>query len=322
MLSASAALALGALATPAASATESEFLSGASPTEVISSSDGSGKTAHHVIDIAGGALTCPGIELKATLEGFQTPEFTTSLVKYTGSCIFLGQAATVSMNGCNYDFHGTGTIDIVCPAGKEIEVSVLACEVLIPAQSGLGSVSFTNISSDTEITTSFSIGGISHTAAGGGCLETGALSNGSYTTGNTILSGKEGGGEAVPIGWQKIPPPAVGVSPVGGGAKLDFKGKLKGDTKEVKVTNSPSGPNVPAELGTRRIEVGGKQEETHFTIIAGGTCQAGEVLNRGESCTVLVEFRSGTAGKTATFAQNYGNRFVPNALTATLAIES
>lgn len=109
-------------------------------------------------------------------------------------------------------------------------------------------------------------------------------------------------------------------------ANLSFKGGKAGDKKLIKVENV--GPNnVLAVLGEKAgahlIEEGGKQAEGNFKIIAGGTCQIpGEELNKGESCTVQIEFVSGAAGQTATYTLRYGNRLAPEALVASMMVES
>jgi hypothetical protein len=89
---------------------------------------------------------------------------TATNVKYAGhfesteECEALFQAfgAEVRFNGCDYVFHagtstdtGTsaGAADIVCPAGKVIEVEVAGglCTVTIWAQTGLGPITYHNV---------------------------------------------------------------------------------------------------------------------------------------------------------------------------------
>lgn len=65
--------------------------------------------------------------------------------------------ATVTMNGCAYVFYASGTGDIECPEGKKIEVvaklfGVTKCTVTVGAQSGLSSVTYTNMGSGTTRT--------------------------------------------------------------------------------------------------------------------------------------------------------------------------
>jgi hypothetical protein len=44
---------------------------------------------------------------------------------------------------CDYVFHSTGTLDLVCPAGKEVTVDAATCVTHIPPQTGLGTITYT-----------------------------------------------------------------------------------------------------------------------------------------------------------------------------------
>jgi hypothetical protein len=112
---------------------------------------------------------------------------------YSGNCNFIGQNSTLNVNGCNYNYHANGVVDIVCPAGQEITFSVPSpvCDVRIPPQTGLGTVTYHNINSETEITLEPHVTGIQYTAAGAGCFETGTFTNGNITTGNAIFTAEQ-----------------------------------------------------------------------------------------------------------------------------------
>jgi hypothetical protein len=170
--------------------------------------DGSGKNKHKVWDIPGHFLTCA--EENGTFTSGDAASQISQLISaawnYIG-CVMLGQEATVSMNGCNYAFHASGVTDILCPPGNEITFSIPSppCDVKIPAQSGLGTVTYSNINGETEITVSQSITGISGTAVGAGCPATGSFTNGNVTTGNFILTAEKDDGTKTMVKLRRTP---------------------------------------------------------------------------------------------------------------------
>jgi len=311
------ALALATLfAHASSSASASRFLSGFSPTKVTVSSESAQTFTGNP-----GSLKCSSAVLAATLEGFESTELETSGVAYSGCTLFGSIAAIVNMNGCGYALHSGGNLDIVCPVGQQMTITSTGCTISIPAQRALESVSYTNINADTAFTVGIAVTAIKYSYTGFFC-GTGSASNGTYA-GSLVAKGQNVGAEEVAIGWEALAPPIGVVKPVGGGAKLSFVGQVKGKRKEISIENSPAGPNVPAALGSHRIQdLAGNLDETHFAIVNGGSCEIGGVINRGEACTVVVEFKSGEAGKKAKYRLKYGNRFKPEAQEALLEIES
>jgi hypothetical protein len=204
MLAAVAALSLSAVGATAAQA--AEFHSSAASTTLKTTADGTGKAAHQVFDAAGASITCAGVEIvSGTIAGATTSSVTVK-VKYTGACTFVGQAATVEMRGCDYKFNASGTVDLVganC-AAEPIRFSVPSppCTVTVGPQSGLSSVKYNNIKpgAKSEITLEPTVTGITYTATGSGCPQTGTKSDGNYTTGNVIVTG-EASGSMVDISW-------------------------------------------------------------------------------------------------------------------------
>ncbi len=311
-----AALGLAVLFAHPSAASASGFISGFSPTKVTATSESS-----QTLTVSTGSVKCTSATLVATLEGYESTELKTSGVAYSG-CTFLGSLpATVNMNGCGYGIRSSGGFDVLCPAGKQMTISSSGCTISVPAQTSLGSLTYTNIESDTAFTVAIAITGIKYSYVGLLC-GTGAATNGTYA-GSLVAKGENAAAEEVAIGWEALAPPAVVVKPVGGGAKLSFVGQAKEKLKEISIENDPSGPNVPAALGSHRIQdPAGNLDETHFTIVDGGTCVIGGVINRGDDCTVVVEFKSGQAGKKANYRLKYGHRLKPEALEALLEIES
>jgi len=66
--------------------------------------------------------------------------------------------ADVHENGCTYVFHASSklgtdhyssTVDVVCPAGAQMVITAATCEVAVPAQTGLSSVTTQNLAGGT-----------------------------------------------------------------------------------------------------------------------------------------------------------------------------
>jgi len=116
------------------------------------------------------SVTCNEVHGTVNLPGGVTSasELTTSEITYTDSTKEadhcrgpLGTSPKINMNGCQYNFHitatlkeapngeGTGTVDIVCPAGKEITTEGAACTLHFPAQNGLSHVIYRTVKTTT-----------------------------------------------------------------------------------------------------------------------------------------------------------------------------
>lgn len=194
--------ALSALLASAAQAEETPtFTASKSPVRETGS-----QTANHVIKVNGGTIKC--LEAKLVDEAGGSAMMLLFQPTYA-KCTLAGIAATINMNGCEYTFEPVtkkeedkfvGTMGIVCPVGKAIEVSAGGCVVAISAQAGLSTVEFTN---DTKAepaadeTWSTNLAGGQYTEGklcpGGG----GTFNNLTYT-GGTVVKGESEGGE--PIG--------------------------------------------------------------------------------------------------------------------------
>ncbi len=216
-----AAMALAAFgAISAASAQAAEGHCGVEPCTITVKPDGTpgptGKTAHHVFIVkqkhAGKdisvATTCQTVTGDATpKEGktFKTIELTS--IAYH-ECNVAGEKSTVKMNGCNYHFAVGGvhsaTAQVICPAGKSIEIEVPAngCRIEITSTGVLaGGLTFkdpeTGGVKKTEITAEVTVTNIPATIANEECpgeLTAGAAT-GEYTTGNVELTAEEDGTE-------------------------------------------------------------------------------------------------------------------------------
>lgn len=153
--------------------------------------DGTGTTAHHVLDFPPGSVTCVGV----SFAGKTTVTESTTQTMETIECTqgrFLGFGVVFRPNGCDYTFNVNGSVTINCPEGKEIEFEGGGCKVRVPAQGPKTSVTYAN-SGTEEVTVSMNVTGIEGTAEG--CISgNGHFTTGQYTTGNTLLTGESTGG--------------------------------------------------------------------------------------------------------------------------------
>ncbi len=152
----------------------------------------------------------------ATYKGTQSSTSTTTIQvapTYSG-CTFVGLNSTITTNGCEYLFHvpatagvTTGTVDIVCPGTNEITVTAptpalgkAKCIVHVPPQTGLGTVTYSNIGSGTtrEVKVAVSLSGIKYSqtagvAESGNCGTQDSTTTGTYVGGATVTGEVEEG---------------------------------------------------------------------------------------------------------------------------------
>jgi len=193
LLAATAVTALGAIWASAAQAhAPATFHCDVEPCVITSTQDGTSKTAHQVFDVPGnGAITCNEVTFDATIAEKTAPTITATGIQYH-TCTFLGQSATVNMNGCDYTLHASTQVTIDCEGTKKISFEAVGCKVEVGAQGPLNSVHYHTIKPGTidEVTVEPKVTGISGTASGN-CPVAGAFSTGEYTTGNVIATGEE-----------------------------------------------------------------------------------------------------------------------------------
>jgi hypothetical protein len=156
-------------------------------TRITSTPDGTGKTAHHLIDTPAGSITCSTANLVGTISKAKSAP---QVLEFEyANCTYLGVSTTVAANGCFYVLGAEGNGSFVCSNGQDIEFEAAGCTVKIHGQAVEG-FGYTNINSGTELTLTMSIKSIRGTAAG--CAwGNGPFTTGEYTTGNTILTGEE-----------------------------------------------------------------------------------------------------------------------------------
>jgi hypothetical protein len=167
-------LAMGALA-PAAHATK--FTASEYPTTSTAES----AKGNDAFTTEAGSVECTGEfeteSLKAAAGSILV------MASYTNCKAFGFESATVNMNGCDYFFYASGSVDLECPSGRSVSIVASSCEVTIGPQAGLGEMQLANSSGGIEAKAN--VGGISYTVAkdGLGCPfgGTGAKTGGKYT---------------------------------------------------------------------------------------------------------------------------------------------
>jgi hypothetical protein len=126
---------------------------------------------------------------------------------YSG-CTFFGLAVSANTNGCTYLLHLVeaekedvfrSTIDLSCPAGKEIQFSqaLTGCSWSFGTQTALGKVTATDLtaSKPKNLQLTFEVSNIKYTekkGSGPWCSE-GLFTNGQYAGQETLVGDTEGG---------------------------------------------------------------------------------------------------------------------------------
>jgi hypothetical protein len=181
-----AALAVSAVAAPAASANPPKFHSEFAGIFLTGAQTG----------IVANTLTTDLGEMKCNVvkfSGTQGPMTTTTMtLKPTyEECTIAAENAVVTLNGCRYTFHleeQTEPIEarmgIECPAGEELEIDTPECTITIPAQEPRKTVTFTNEGAGTtrSVVADLNVSGIHYVEHGAGCAsQKQTTENGTYT---------------------------------------------------------------------------------------------------------------------------------------------
>jgi hypothetical protein len=184
-LAALAVCALGAFS--AASASAAEFHSSVEHSVLDGTQIGT-----DVFTTNAGEVSCT----EATYTGTQTAKTTTtqsSLAKYSGCTAFGFAAVPITVNGCEYVFHAaaTNTVDIVCPAGKTIEVLAPNCTVTVGSQNGKTAVTFATEgkSPKRDVKVNVNLAGLTYTQHPKGFFPcaSGTFTNGTYKGEATVI---------------------------------------------------------------------------------------------------------------------------------------
>ena len=199
-------LAMSAMAATAASA--DEFQSESESTTLTATQEKhleGGVEKNDRFTTTGGIVECS----TATYKGSQTGKKVTSVEvepTYSG-CTFAGLSAVIHTNECKYKFTltaglTTGSVQVVCPAGKEITVTVgpsttLRCTIHVPPQT-LGGITYSTIGAGAtrEVTVAVNTGATLHYSqtagtGSGACATADNETTGTYI-GAAVVTGEVG----------------------------------------------------------------------------------------------------------------------------------
>jgi hypothetical protein len=157
-----------------------------------------------VLTIEGGLkMTCNSITGVGALSEAQS---TLTVTPSLSECVAFGLSAKVKANGCSYITHagetynGPSVMDITCPSGSSLQIQAGTCEVTIPAQAALSTVTSNNFSGD--VYSEFNLSGVKYNKVKDGFLcplgGTGEKEDGKYV-GTASVSAINSSGAAIGV---------------------------------------------------------------------------------------------------------------------------
>jgi hypothetical protein len=203
LLAIAAALVVSAVASSAASA--GTFKAESYPATITGT-----QTTSVVFSGVVGKWSCKTVSMQGTLTEASS---SLNLAPSYGECSWAGVAATTNMEGCTYNFTAGNTIegseskieatmDIKCPAGKEVKLVLNGgtCTIFIPEQTALKSATFENTPAATpdDVDLTLALTGIKYKVVNGmlGCPNKpadGTYTNGSIAGGETLTGDNKSG---------------------------------------------------------------------------------------------------------------------------------
>ncbi len=176
--------------------------------------DGTGKQAHHVFIVENEAttesvsVTCESLRGHARI-GKETEEVTLTNITYDNCTVNGSAGASVDMNECDYLFTANGEVHVECPVGKHIVITAPGpCEFTVPA-GRYKKVSYTTVGTTPNREVTVAISATEHITipnitTDGECkslIKGGQNLVGTYTTGNTLVTGETETGEVMADAW-------------------------------------------------------------------------------------------------------------------------
>lgn len=143
-------MALSAVAASAASA--ANFTAASYPVSLHGEQPAEPK---HVFYVGDGEVECETVTFTGTSTSASETQTITPYYGGTGACEAFGfVGATVQVNGCDYLFNVTGTVNLVCPTGREIKISdnLGICTVHVKPQTGINGISYANNGNHLDVT--------------------------------------------------------------------------------------------------------------------------------------------------------------------------
>lgn len=180
-------LALNGVAASASKAQTAFHFTASSGTSILTGVTDPGSTTEVTTD--SGSVTCLKDTYTGTITGPTASTFRLS-PKYT-ECHLINVftfKAEIDPEGCELVFHAVtkingkyeGSMDIECPVGKSLTITMPGCEITYPSQTGLKEVTYTTIGSGStkELTIDVDLTGVTYVEDNGGfCLNNAVLTH-------------------------------------------------------------------------------------------------------------------------------------------------
>jgi hypothetical protein len=190
-------LAVALIAAVSASAAQAgTFTAGAFPATLTGSAVG-----NHELTTELGTMECApsfhGEQAAAAAEVTLVPN-------YGAGCMINGLEVDVFRNGCDFALHAgntlamdevSGSMDIKCPEGNRLDFVVTGmalCHLTIPAQEGIGPITYTDRTAAKDVDIDFNVVSILHGLHGAGCPVVGPFPNATYVGTSTLRTDNEG----------------------------------------------------------------------------------------------------------------------------------
>lgn len=187
-------IAIGAV--PATSAQAGTFTAGAYPATLTGAAIGT-----HEFTTAVGVMECApnfhGVQGAAAAQITVVP-------LYGESCSIAGLPVHVNRNGCDFRLHAgntlgmdevAGSMDISCPEGNRLDFEITGvmqvCHLTVPAQAGLGPITYTDRTFFDDVDIDFNVVSVGY-ILDMGCPEVGPFPNGTYVGTSTLKTDNEG----------------------------------------------------------------------------------------------------------------------------------
>jgi len=193
--------AMSAVVASAASAAV-EFTSESEPTVLTGHQEGAGDVFHTM----GGNVTCTTATYVGSQAGTHSTDATVTPT-YTGCTAFGFLNVPIHTNECQYTFTAgstvssnfEGSVHIICPENKSIEVTAPGCRITVGTQTPTGgTITYTNVGAGAaaELTLDVALTGIHYIEDenGGGCYSPGETTTDGTYTGHAIVKGENNSG--------------------------------------------------------------------------------------------------------------------------------
>ncbi len=143
------------------------------------------QTTGNVFTTDAGTVTCKTAAYSGTMSVLTSSRL--GMAPSYNECTAFGFInVPIHENGCTYEFWANGTSEVICPAGKAMEITAPFCTVTIGTQHIVGSNTMHPNLSKTDIIVTFNWVGVDYNECGT------SKTNGSFTGGATVTKSGTG----------------------------------------------------------------------------------------------------------------------------------